>query len=65
MNKVCLITDQHFGARTGSTIIIDHQRTFYNEVFFPYLDQNNIDTVIILGDTFDTRKFTNNYVIEH
>ena len=64
MNKVCLITDQHFGARTGSTIIIDHQRTFYNEVFFPYLDQNNIDTVIILGDTFDTRKFTNNYVIE-
>jgi DNA repair exonuclease SbcCD nuclease subunit len=64
MNKVCLITDQHFGARTGSTIIIDHQRKFYNEVFFPYLDKNNINTVIILGDTFDTRKFTNNYVIE-
>jgi len=64
MNKVCLITDQHFGARTGSTIILDHQRKFYEEVFFPYLDQNKIDTVIILGDTFDTRKFTNNYVID-
>jgi len=64
MNKVALITDQHFGARTGSTIIIEHQRKFYNEIFFPYLSKNKIDTIIILGDTFDTRKFTNNYVIE-
>lgn len=63
-NKVALITDQHFGAREGSTIIIEHQRKFYNEVFFPYLSQNDIDTVIILGDTFDKRKYTNNYVID-
>lgn len=64
MNKVVLITDQHFGARGASTIIMNNQRRFYEDVFFPYLSKNKIDTIIILGDTFDTRKFTNNYVIE-
>lgn len=62
--KVALITDLHFGARDGSTIILNHQKKFYEDVFIPYLDKNNINTVICLGDTFDKRKYTNNYVIE-
>ena len=63
MSKICLITDLHFGARNASTIILDHQELFYKTCFIPYLDNNKIDTVICLGDTFDSRKYTNNYVI--
>ena len=62
--KVCLITDLHFGARNGSTVILDHQRKFYENTFFPFIDISGIKTVILLGDTFDQRKYTNNFVID-
>jgi len=54
--KVAIITDQHFGMRKGSQIFHDYMAKFYNEVFFPILDKEKIDTVIDLGDTFDNRK---------
>lgn len=57
MTKVCLITDQHFGARNDSKRMHDHFENFYQDVFFPYIKENNIDTVIDLGDTFDRRKY--------
>ena len=62
--KVALITDQHFGAREGSTIVLEHQKKFYEDIFFPFLQSTGIDTVITLGDFFDKRKYTNNYIIE-
>lgn len=62
--KIALITDLHFGVRNGSTILLDHQRKFYENVFFPYLIDHKIDTVICLGDTFDQRKYTNNFAID-
>lgn len=62
--KCALITDQHFGAREGSTIILEHQKKFYENTFFPFLDSIGIKTAICLGDIFDKRKYTNNYVIE-
>ena len=54
--KVVIITDQHFGMRKGSQDFHDYMRKFYEEVFFPFLDKNKIDTVLDLGDTFDNRK---------
>lgn len=62
--QIALITDLHFGAREGSTIILNHQKKFYEDIFFPFLESSSITTVICLGDTFDKRKYTNNYVIE-
>lgn len=62
--KIALITDQHFGAREGSTIILEHQRNFYEHIFFPFLDATGIKNVICLGDIFDKRKYTNNFVID-
>jgi DNA repair exonuclease SbcCD nuclease subunit len=59
--KVAIITDQHFGARNDSTHFLEYQNKFYNETFFPTLDSNSIDTVLILGDTFDRRKYINFY----
>jgi DNA repair exonuclease SbcCD nuclease subunit len=61
VSKVAILGDPHFGAKGASTILLDHQKKFY-DFFFETID--DIDTVIILGDTFDTRKFTNNYILD-
>ena len=55
-NRVAIITDTHFGIKKGSQIFHDYFEKFYQEVFFPTLDKENIKTVIHLGDCFDVRK---------
>lgn len=62
--KVAIITDQHFGARSDSIVFLDFFEKFYDNVFFPTLEQHKIDTVLILGDTFDRRKYVNFYALE-
>ena len=54
--KVAIITDQHFGARKNSKLFHDYFLKFYNDVFFPYLEENGITTIVDMGDTFDSRK---------
>ena len=62
--KVAIITDQHFGARNDSIAFLDFFEKFYEQAFFPTLDANNITTVLILGDTFDRRKYVNFYALD-
>ena len=57
--KVVLITDQHFGGKQDSQNFLNHIEQFYTKQFFPYLLENNIKTVVDLGDTFDRRKYVN------
>lgn len=57
--KIALLNDTHFGCRNDSPAFIEFQNKFYNEVFFPYLQENNINTLIHLGDVVDRRKFIN------
>lgn len=54
--KVAIITDTHYGCRKGSRLFHDYFEKFYSEVFFPTLDEEGIDTVIHMGDAFDSRK---------
>ena len=54
--KVAIITDQHFGARKNSKLFHDYFLKFYNDVFFPTLEEEGITTVVDMGDTFDSRK---------
>tara|TARA_B100000945_G_scaffold44421_1_gene30459 strand:- start:1182 stop:2222 length:1041 start_codon:yes stop_codon:yes gene_type:complete len=54
--KIAIITDQHFGARKGAQFVHDYFEEFYNNIFFPYLEEHQIDTVIDMGDTFDNRR---------
>jgi hypothetical protein len=54
--KVAIITDQHFGARKNSKLFHDHFLNFYNNIFFPKLEEESITTVVDMGDTFDSRK---------
>lgn len=62
--KVAIITDQHFGARNDSVNFINFYEKFYNETFFPKIIENKITTVLILGDTFDRRKYVNFYSLK-
>ena len=34
---------------------------FYNDIFFPYLEEHGITTVVDMGDTFDNRTGINNF----
>lgn len=57
--KIAILTDTHFGARNDSTQFDMFFKKFYDEVFFPYLEQHQIKTVFHLGDVFDRRKYIN------
>jgi DNA repair exonuclease SbcCD nuclease subunit len=62
--KIAIITDQHFGARNDSPHFLDYYEKFYRDTFFPALEQNNITTLLILGDTFDRRKYVNFFTLK-
>ena len=62
--KVAIITDQHFGARNDSIHFLDYYEQFYSTIFFPVLEEHGIDTVLILGDTFDRRKYVNFFTLK-
>jgi DNA repair exonuclease SbcCD nuclease subunit len=57
--KIAIINDTHFGARGDSQLFFDHFIKFFENVFFPYIKENNIDTVIHAGDLMDRRKYVN------
>ena len=54
--KIAIITDTHYGARKGSKHLHEYFEKFYDDVFFPTLEAEGIDTVIHMGDAFDSRK---------
>ena len=55
--KIALITDTHFGARNDNINFNEYFYKFYEGIFFPYLQQNNIKHCIHLGDVLDRRKY--------
>jgi len=59
MTKIVLLADTHLGARNDNPHYSRYFYKFYDEVFFPYLEQNNIKDIIHLGDVLDRRKFVN------
>ena len=57
--KIALITDTHWGVRNDNAAFMDNSKTFLETTFFPYIDDNNISTVVHLGDLVDRRKYVN------
>jgi len=57
--KLCILGDTHFGARGDSLDFHKYFQKFYDEIFFPYLIENNIKVIFQMGDLFDRRKFIN------
>jgi len=64
-NKVALISDLHFGVRKNNEVFLQSQTRFIIEQFVPYLKENEIDTIFILGDVFDNRSSTNTKIMNN
>lgn len=62
--KIALLCDTHAGVRNDSKIFLEHQATFFSDIFFPTLKEKNIDTILHLGDVFDRRKYINFYTLK-
>lgn len=59
MSKIAILGDTHHGMRGDSIHFHNYFKNFYDNVFFPYLIENNINFIYQLGDLFDRRKFIN------
>lgn len=57
--KIAVIGDLHFGIHKNSDYMIDSQIKFFKEQLIPYLKQQNIKGIILLGDLFDNRTSLN------
>ncbi|MBT4661063.1 MAG: recombinase [Candidatus Marinimicrobia bacterium] len=57
--KIAIINDTHWSARGDSQLFFDYFMKFFDDVFFPYLKENDIKTIIHAGDLMDRRKFVN------
>lgn len=53
---VAIITDTHWSSRKSSRLFHDYFQLFYENIFFPTLEEYGIKTVIHMGDAFDNRK---------
>ncbi len=62
--KVCVLADTHAGVRNNSSFFMEEQIKFFEEQFFPFCEKYKIEHMIHLGDIFDQRKQTNNFVID-
>ena len=56
MTLIGIYTDSHYGAKKGSKHLHDYFELFYKNVFFPALEERGVETVIHMGDAFDSRK---------
>ena len=55
--KIAIITDTHFGARNDNQNFNEFFYKFYENVFFPTLEDRGIKTCVHMGDVVDRRKF--------
>ncbi len=56
---IAILNDTHCGIKNSSDIFIEYQRSFYEDIFFPYLLANNIKHILHLGDYYEHRRFIN------
>lgn len=54
-NKIIILGDVHFDVGNGNQNILENQLEFFNNQLFPYMKENNIKTIIQLGDLMDNR----------
>lgn len=57
--KIAILNDTHCGIRNSSDIFTKYQENFYNDIFWPYIEKNDIQHILHLGDYYDHRKFIN------
>tara|TARA_B100001093_G_C26716884_1_gene966052 strand:+ start:128 stop:1189 length:1062 start_codon:yes stop_codon:yes gene_type:complete len=63
--KIAILNDTHCGVRNASEIYLNNAEQFYNDVFFPKLEEEGIKHILHLGDYYDHRKFVNFKALTH
>lgn len=53
--KIAIITDTHFGVRQDSLQFHANMKLFYDNIFFPKIDED-IEKIIHVGDVYDNRR---------
>lgn len=54
--KIGVITDTHYCFKKSNKNYHDYFERFYNDIFFPTLEDRRIEKVVHMGDAFDNRK---------
>ena len=57
--KVAILSDSHAGIRNDNVAFMDMFKNFLDNVFFPEIQKQGIDTIVHLGDLVDRRKYIN------
>jgi len=57
--KVCLISDIHFGVNKNSEMFLNSSIDFFENQLVPYLKNEHITDIFILGDVYDNRNSIN------
>jgi len=64
MSRLILLADLHIGARNANPKVCEYQINFFKKDLFPYMKASGINTIFQTGDVFDSRKFTNHFIID-
>lgn len=56
MTRIACLTDTHWSARKSSRHLHDYFELFYKNIFFPTLEEQEVEIVVHMGDAFDNRK---------
>lgn len=62
MKEIALISDLHFGVYRSHREFLKSQIDFFEKQFLPYLRENDIKDIYILGDIFDNRQTINVFI---
>ena len=57
--KLAIVSDLHIGIKKSSDVHLKIAHDFFHRKLFPYLKENDIRTIMVLGDVFDTRETIN------
>lgn len=63
--KIAILNDTHAGARNSADLFMEYQGSFYEQVFFPYLEEHGIKRILHLGDYYDHRRYVNFKALNH
>lgn len=64
MSKFVMVTDIHFGCRGGNEHFFNAMRDFWTKQLIPYLVDNEIFELYVLGDFMDSRRSTDYRIVK-
>lgn len=59
MKKIALISDVHFGVNKNSEMFLKNSLNYFKNEFVPYLKENGITKIYVLGDLYENRTSIN------